>query len=74
MNREIGHEKIDTLYETRFLNCYDLKYAPGKHYFEASRRKKEDLVASMPDAAAREMLPDAVTVAGGSFSAPWQGF
>ncbi len=63
MNREIGHEKIDTLYATKFLNCYDLKYAPGKHYFEASRRKKEDLVASMPDAAAREMLPDAVTVA-----------
>ena len=59
----IGEEKIETLHETRYLTLYDLQYAPGKHYFEASRRKKDSLVASMEAKEAREMLPDAVTVA-----------
>ena len=59
----VNKEKIETLYESRFLKCYDLQYAEGKHYYAASRRAKEDLVAKMPDAEFREMLPDAVTVA-----------
>ena len=56
-------DRIETLYESRFLKCYDLRYGEGKHYYEASRRGKDDLVAAMPDAGFREMLPDAVTVA-----------
>ena len=32
MNREINKEKIETLYESRFLKCFDLQYAEGKHY------------------------------------------
>ena len=56
-------DRIDTLYESRFLKCYDLRHAEGKHYYAASRRAKEDLVAAMPDEAFRRMLPDAVTVA-----------
>ena len=59
----VNKEKIETLYESRFLKCYDLQYAEGKHYYAASRRAKEDLVAKMPDAEFRKMLPDAVTVA-----------
>ena len=59
----IEKERIDTLYESRFLKCYDLRYAEGKHYYEASRRGKDDLVAAMPEEEFREMLPDAVTVA-----------
>ena len=59
----IEKERIDTLYESRFLKCYDLRYAEGKHYYEASRRGKDDLVAAMPEKEFREMLPDAVTVA-----------
>ena len=59
----IEKDRIDTLYESRFLKCYDLRYAEGKHYYEASRRGKDDLVAQMPDAGFRTMLPDAVTVA-----------
>jgi len=54
---------IETLYETKFLKCYDLRYAEGKHYYEVSRRKKEDLAAGMTDEQFRAMLPDAVTVA-----------
>lgn len=63
MNTEINKKNVETLYETRFLRCYDLKYAEGKHYYEASRRVKEDLVAGKTDAEFREMLPDAVTIA-----------
>ena len=59
----IEKERIDTLYKSRFLKCYDLRYAEGKHYYEASRRGKDDLVAAMPEEEFREMLPDAVTVA-----------
>lgn len=63
MNREINKHRIEMLYETRFLKCYDLQYAEGKHYYEASRREKKDLVAEKSDAEFREMLPDAVTIA-----------
>ena len=63
MNQEIDRQNIDTLCETKFLSCYDLRHAEGKHYFEASRRKKEDLVVRKTDAEFREMLPDAVTIA-----------
>lgn len=63
MEQEINKQQIETLYETQFLKCYDLQYAEGKHYFEASRRNKEDLVARKTDREFREMLPDAVTIA-----------
>ena len=59
----VEKDRIETLYESRFLKCYDLRYAEGKHYYEASRRAKEDLVAGMSDDEFRGMLPDAVTVA-----------
>ena len=63
MNGEINKHQIGTLYETRFLKCYDLQYAEGKHYYEASRREKDDLVAAKTEDEFREMLPDAVTIA-----------
>ena len=63
MHTEINRNRIETLYETKFLKCYDLQYAEGKHYFEASRRNKEDLTVRKTGEAFRQMLPDAVTVA-----------
>ncbi len=63
MDMKIDRNHIETLYETKFLRCYDLQYAEGKHYYEASRRTKEDLVVQKTDAGFREMLPDAVTIA-----------
>ena len=63
MSMEIDKHHIETLYETRFLRCYDLQYAEGKHYYEASRRETGDLVAAKTDDEFREMLPDAVTIA-----------
>ncbi len=63
MDQEIRKDRIETLYGTKFLNMYDLQYGEGKHYFEASRRKPEDLVVRKNDGEVREMLPDAVTIA-----------
>ena len=63
MNGKINKDKIETLYETKFLKCFDLQYAEGRHYFEASRRNSEDLVVRKNDEEVKEMLPDAVTIA-----------
>ena len=63
MNQEVDKTRIETLYETPFLKCYDLRYAEGKHYFEASRRAEKDLVVKLSDSEVRQMLPDAVTIA-----------
>ena len=63
MEKEIHKDRIETLYETRFLKLYDLQYEEEKHYFEASRREKEDLVVRLPGTEFREILPDAVTIA-----------
>ncbi len=54
---------IETLFENRFLKVYDLRYAEGKHYFEASRRGSGDLVVRKEGEEFRAMLPDAVTIA-----------
>jgi len=56
-------ENVDTLYDARFLKLYDLRYRPEKHYFSASRRKADELVALKSDNEFRTMLPDAVTIA-----------
>ena len=63
MSGEINRDRIETLYETRFLKMFDLQYAEGRHYFEATRRDKDNLVAKKSDTEFREMLPDAVTIA-----------
>ena len=63
MNAGIDRNHIETLFENRFLKVYDLQYAEGKHYFEASRRGAEDLVVRKEDEGFRGMLPDAVTIA-----------
>ena len=57
----ITKETTETLLETKFLKVFDLQYAPGKHYFDATRRSKEQLVALQSDEDSRTMLPDAVT-------------
>ena len=56
-------ENVDTLYDAKYLKLYDLRYSPEKHYFSASRRKTDDLVAIKSDDAFKIMLPDAVTIA-----------
>ena len=63
MENRINRDRIETLYEKKFLKLYDLQYAEGRHYYEASRRDKKDLVVRMSDDGFLRMLPDAVTIA-----------
>ena len=64
MNKpDMKKEIVETLYDARFLKLYDLRYRPEKHYYCASRRKTDDLVAITSDEDFKVMLPDAVTIA-----------
>lgn len=58
----ITKETTEPLLETKFLKVFDLQYAPGKHYFDVTRRCKEELVALQSEGACRTMLPDALRV------------
>lgn len=49
------------LSETKFLNTYDLQYAPGAHYYIATRRNVDTLTATKSMEEQDHMLPDAVT-------------
>ena len=53
--------QIDSLFETKFLSLFDIRYAKNKHYFTATRRKKEEIAANLSDTEFLQMLPDAVS-------------
>ena len=57
----IRSECVKPMLETKFIKVYDLQYAEGKHYYDATRRSAADLVAVKSDAEAKAMLPDAVS-------------
>lgn len=57
----IRSENVVPLLETKFLNVYDLQYEEGKHYFNASRRKADQLIAVKSDSEFKQATPDAVT-------------
>ena len=48
-------------FSSKYLNVFDLRYADGKHYYDASRRGAEDLVAVKSEQDFIDMLPDAVS-------------
>lgn len=52
---------VEELLDKRFIRVFDLQYAPGKHYYNATRRRKEELIAIKSDEEAKTMLPDAVS-------------
>ena len=57
----ITKDCIKTLFETKFIKVTDIQYAPGKHYYNASRRDLQELTAIKSDEDFREMCPDAVS-------------
>ncbi len=62
MNKPIiTKECAAPLFESKFLGVYDLQYEEGKHYYNATRRGREDLVATKSALEYRTMLPDAVS-------------
>lgn len=58
----ITPECIQTLYETKFIKVFDIQYAPGRHYYDATRRTKDNLMALKNGATYRNELPDAVSI------------
>lgn len=54
-------EDIKSLFETKFIKVFDLQYAKGAHYFNASRREIDNLPCTKTDEEFKAMLPDAVT-------------
>ena len=57
----ISKGNVKSLFESKFIKVFDLQYEEGKHYFNATRRPLEKLVATKSDEEFRTMLPDAVT-------------
>ncbi len=58
---EITIDKVKPLFESKFIKVFDLQYEEGKHYFDATRRDRENLSAIKSDEEFKKMLPDAVT-------------
>ena len=59
--QRIEKENVEILFDSPYIRVADLQYAPGRHYFDATRRRPEDLAAIKSDQEYREMLPDAVS-------------
>ena len=61
MKPEIKKEKIKPLFESKFIKVFDLQYEEVKHYYNATRRTVENLMAIKSDEEFKTALPDAVT-------------
>lgn len=57
----ISKENVKPLFESNYIKVFDLQYGENQHYFDATRRPLEKLVATKSDEEFRTMLPDAVT-------------
>lgn len=58
---QITKDMIETMFESQFLNVYDIQFAKGRHYYNATRRKFDDATVLKSDAEFQAMVADAVT-------------
>ena len=58
---KITKDCVETIVDKKFLRVFDLKYEEGKHYFDATRRPLDRLVAPMSEEEFKAMTPDAVS-------------
>ena len=58
MKPEIKKENVRTLFESRFIRVFDLQYEEGKHYFDATRRSADNLMAIKSEEEFRSALPE----------------
>ncbi len=61
MKPVIHKENVKSLFESKFIKVFDLQYEEGKHYYDATRRSSDNLVATKSTEELCHMLPDAVT-------------
>ncbi len=57
----ITKDCVETIIDKKFIRVFDLQYEEGRHYFDATRRSVEKLVAPMSEEEFKKMLPDAVS-------------
>ncbi|SCY29197.1 NUDIX hydrolase [Butyrivibrio sp. INlla14] len=57
----ITKNQVQEILDKKFIRVFDLQYAEGAHYFDATRRAKEDIVAIKSEEEFKKMLPDAVS-------------
>ncbi len=57
----ITRDNVETIVDKKFIRVFDLQYAEGKHYFDATRRSLDDLAAIKTEEDFKKMLPDAVS-------------
>ena len=53
--------KTEKLADRKFIRLYDLQYAEGKHYYNASRRSEDTLVCQMTDSEFYGLIPDRIS-------------
>lgn len=58
---QMKKEEIQILFDSPYVKVADLQYAPGKHYYDATRRELEDMVVLKTEETFRTMLPDAAS-------------
>ena len=58
---KITKECVENVVDKKFLRVFDLKYEEGRHYFDATRRSFDKLVAPMSEDEFKAMTPDAVS-------------
>ncbi|MCI9141977.1 MAG: NUDIX hydrolase [Lachnospiraceae bacterium] len=59
--QKINREDVKILFDSPYIRVADLQYAPGRHYYDATRRSIEELTATKSDEEFQNMLPDAVS-------------
>jgi ADP-ribose pyrophosphatase len=57
----ITKDKVETILDKKFIRVFDLQYEEGKHYFDATRRPLDNIVATKTEEEFKSMLPDAVS-------------
>ena len=61
MKPVIKKEHLIPVFESKYINVYDFQYAEGKHYYNATRRQKDNVMAVKSTEEFKASLPDAVT-------------
>ncbi len=58
---DIRKNQIVEMVNTPFVKVFDLQYEENHHYYDVTRRKKEELMAIKSESQFKDMLPDAVS-------------
>ena len=58
---KITRDMVYPEFTSNYLNVFDYRYAPDRHYYNATRRKDGDIAATKDEQSFKTMVPDAVS-------------